>query len=473
MKIDMNSVATILDDVTFYEDAHNRKIVYAEFRNFNNETWLCNVDGDDFKAFLRISYSLVANTDEELPVDPILRRIHDESRIYCKNAKVDIHYRLAGDLHGRIEYFLADAAQNSVQVDANGVRLVNVSNHKFLRRAGTLSQVTPKQSINSIFDLLHPFVNISGDEFKLFVIWLIQAFSSGSHYCVFLSAERGSGKSLLTHVINKLIDPSPAETSTMPRNLDDLETFLANHYLCCFDNIDKISKEFSDIFCVAVTGGTVPRRKKFYDTDMVYLQLHNVIVFNGIGIAPAEEDLAERALFFEMKKLQPTEIIPERELWQSFDTKRPEILWCIFEILSKASKIIGTLNPKKKARMADAYIEMLAIAKVLGLSEDEINGLLDANAKAMGEANLPDSVAMAVDEYMKQHKGRKLHGSSTEVYEKIAAVYSGRKGLLPVSAAAFGRRLKEVTVPLKRAGYRVLIDDTGARYNTITIIREK
>lgn len=473
MKIDTTSIVSILKDVTFYDDAKNRKVVYAEFTNINNERWFCNVDGDDFKAFLRISYANTVNTDEELQVDPVLRRIHDESRTYGQNEKIDVHYRLAGNLYGRIEYFLADSERNIVQVDCNGVKITNSSDYKFLRRAGTLSQCIPKPNQQSIFDILRPFVNISGGAFKLFVIWLIQAFSSGSHYCIFLSAERGSGKSLLTHVINKLIDPSPAETSAMPRNLDDLQTFLSNHYLCCFDNIDKFSKEFSDTFCVAITGGTVPRRMKFYDTDMVYLQLHNVIVFNGIGIAPAEEDLAERALFFEMKKLQSTEIIPEREIWQSFERKRSEILWCIFDILSNASKIIGTVKSESKKRMGDAYMEMLAIARVLGISDDEFNSLLEANIQNMASAKLADPVVVAVDEYMKRHHSRKLHGSSTEVYNRIAGAYSGKCGAIPVSAAAFGKRLNELTVQFKNAGYRVLIDDTGSKHNTITIIREK
>ena len=102
-----------------------------------------------------------------------------------------------------------------------------------------LPQVIPEQTDSNIFELLEPFVNIKGSAFKLFVIWLIQAFSCGAHYCVFLSAERGSGKSVLTHAVNKLVDPSPGEACSMSRNIDDLETLLYTQYATCILNTKR------------------------------------------------------------------------------------------------------------------------------------------------------------------------------------------------------------------------------------------
>jgi hypothetical protein len=259
----------------------------------------------------------------------------------------------------------------------------------------------------------------------------------------------------------------------MPRNRDDLETLLNGQYLVCLDNIDRITKEFSDTFCIAVTGGQVARRKKFYDTNVVYLQLHNVLVFNGIGIGPEEADLAERSLFFSMKKLAPTELVPERELWQMFEMQRPKILWCIFETLSKAMQVISTVKPTEKKRMADAHVSMLAIAKVLGISEDRFDAMLKNSTASTGKIYENDPVTKAIIEYMEQYGGRKLQGYSTDVYKLIKENYSGEKGPLPINAAAFGKQLNQLDVPLKKLGYRFLIDDTGAKGNTITIIKSK
>ena len=82
-------------------------------------------------------------------------------------------------------------------------------------------------------------------------------------------------------------------------------------------------------------------------------------------------------------------------------------------------------------------------------------------------------VRRAIIEYMEQYGGRKLQGYSTDVYKLIKENYSGEKGPLPINAAAFGKQLNQLDVPLKKLGYRFLIDDTGAKGNTITIIKSK
>ena len=474
MKINYDVIYKILDNVAFFGDVHNIRILYAEYQMPSGEWRFSNVDGEDFRAFLRVSYAENTGEDEQLNEQQVIQRLHDRARIYGVEQKVEIHHRVAGNLYDGVEYYLADDEQRVVRIDKQGFRLANESKFKFISRAGTLPQVLPVKGETDIFTLLKPFVNITGAAFKLFVVWLIQAFSGGAHNAVFLSAERGSGKSVLTHAINRLLDPSPGEACSMPRNLDDLETLLHNQYLVCLDNIDtSFSKEYSDTFCISVTGGAVARRKKFYDTDMVYLQIKNILLFNGIGIAPSEEDLQERSLFFSMKKLDPTEIMPERELWADFEAKRPQILWCVFDTLSRAAKIIRSITPAKKARLADAYIEMLAVADVLGISQDEFDSLLADSTRAMHEINLEEPVAKAVKEYMDQADSRKLYGPSSEVYEKIKENYSGSKGPLPITAAAFGKKLNTLDIPLKKLGYRTLIDDTGARFNTITIIKSK
>lgn len=66
-----------------------------------------------------------------------------------------------------------------------------------------------------------------------------------------------------------------------------------------------------------------------------------------------------------------------------------------------------------------------------------------------------------------------VYGYSTEVYRLLKERYSGGKGPLPMNAAAFGKQLNQLDVPLKKMGYRFLIDDTGSKGNTITIIKSK
>ena len=59
------------------------------------------------------------------------------------------------------------------------------------------------------------------------------------------------------------------------------------------------------------------------------------------------------------------------------------------------------------------------------------------------------------------------------MFNKIRASYSGSKALLPQTVATFGKKLSQLEAPLKAAGFSILLDDTGAQHNTITIIRAK
>lgn len=473
MKIDYEVIDKILQDVDLYEDWYDSSIVYAEFTKLNGQPWFCSMDGETFKGYLRLMYCKLADTDDELTVAPVLRRLHDILRQNDEHERVKVCYRVAGNLSAGMEYFLADNKRQVVQVDAHGIKTTSKKKHKFINRAGTLQQVAPLRGESDIFTLLQPYVNLSGDNFKLFVIWLIQAFCDQTHYSLFISAERGSGKSVLTYIIGELLDPSPSVKCLMPTSLDDLETLLSNQYLCSFDNVSTISKDYSDRFCVAVTGGTISRRKKFFDSDMVYLPVNNVIVLNGIDIAPSESDLAERSLFLALKKLRSNELKSQAQLEKAFTSDKPYILHEVFSTLSKAMKIYPQLMPKNPPRMVDAYTEMLAIALALGIKEADFAKMITENTAAMDKARGSEPLIEAVTEAMDSHGKRKLEGTSTEVFKMVRHSFSGKPSLLPPTAATFAKKLSQLEAPLREAGFRILLDDTGAKSNRITIIRKK
>ena len=176
MKIDYEVIGKIMQDVDLYEDWYDSSIVYAEFTKLNGQPWFCSMDGETFKGYLRLMYCEVADTDDELTVAPVLRRLHDILRQNDEHERVKVCYRVAGNLSAGMEYFLADKKRQAVQVDAHGIKTTSNKKHKFINRAGTLQQIAPVRGESDIFSLLQPYVNLSGDSFKLFVIWLIQAF---------------------------------------------------------------------------------------------------------------------------------------------------------------------------------------------------------------------------------------------------------------------------------------------------------
>ena len=475
MKIDWNVVDTILNNITFYTDTHDRYTLYAEYRKNKNCLEFYPIDSNEFHSCLRIWYRHVSGLRSTPNVGEILQYIKDESNFFEELKSVEPQARIAGNLKDGIEYFLADPLRQVIAIRDGRWELTSASCFKFLSTRNFGSQVVPQANNEDLLDLLAKFTNLQGDNLTLFAIWFIQAFSGGSHYGIMLSAERGSGKSTLTKAISKLLDPSEVDTSLLQTKLEDFQNYLANHYLATFDNVREIPTDFSDTLCTAITGGTVAKRKLFSDRDEVRLKLHNTVILNGIGIFPKESDLAERFLYFKLEKLKPEQSKSDYELKKLLEDSRPLILGCVFDLLAKASTIRKKLRPKKPTRMNDAYAEMLAIAIAMGLSETEFDRLITENTKQLNKACLGSPIVQAVTEYMNgPHAGkRKIVESSTHFYEKVKANYSGPKSDLFSRSAEFSKALKAECATLMKAGFSSLVDDTGTTGSTITIIRNK
>lgn len=475
MKIDWDIADKIIEEISFFASVYDANEIYAEYASAQGNICFSELESKEVASFIRMRYKVLAQSREVPKIDPIIEDIKDRACYYGGLPAVDPHTRIAGNLRDGIAYFLAGTDRRVVSVSDGSWAVTASSPHKFLSGTAHHAQAAPVKSDEDIFELLAPCINLHGDDMTLFVLWLIQSFSGGSHYGLMLKAERGSGKTTLTKVVNQLLDPSAADAVVMPRKVDDLHVALASHYLCCFDNVRDIPVEFSDSLCTAITGGTVLKRELYTTRDAAYLYLHNCVIINGINVFPGESDLAERLLMFNMKKLKPRELKPDFSISTYLLEKRPLILGCIFDALAKASVIVHKLNPKETTRMSGAYIEMLAIAVGLGISEDEFHRLISDNIRNLHQACTDSPLVEAVCEYMNGPVAgkRKVVQTSTQLFTNVRSNYSGNKGLLGARAAEFSKRLKMEHDALFAAGFSSIVDDSGAAGSTITILREK
>lgn len=465
----------LLEDVDFYVDATDRSKVYVQYKKDGDSVYFNTYDSEDFKACLRIWYRDLAATSKPLNVTEVLQRISDENLYYGNFEEVEPHTRVAGSLNSFLEYSLADRANHIVEVSNGTWKIKTTSDYHFLTPSSQKSQVIPQATTTPLVDLLAPIVNLKGDDLTLFAIWLTQCFSGGAHYGMMLSAARGSAKSTLTRLINAIVDPSRASVMQLQNKLQDFQDVLASNYLCCYDNLRAIPTDYSDTLSAAITGSTVAKRVLFTTNTIIYMKLLNVIVLNGIDLFPPETDLAERFLYFELKKLSRDNLKPDGEIDKLFRDSRPYILGAIFDLLAKATVTIHETVNIKPTRMATSFCEMLSIAKAMGISEKEFDRLIRENIERLQNACADTPLVQAIVEYMNgpSFGTRKVTLSSTEFYTRVRNNYSGQKTALPSSAAAFSKRLKAEHDALQRAGFSSIVDDTGAASSTITIIREK
>lgn len=475
-----SDVKDIIKNTTFYGDTTDLSLVYAEFCTHQGTVKrFTTIHDSTFLAYIR---GRIRNHGiKKMTASQVIEYIEDYYKTVAFPTKVDTYMRTAGNLRQSsdgtqlVEYSLNDDSQQFVVVTPQGWEVKNSSKHKFVTFPQILPQVIPKRSNSNLIELISKYVNLNGDMLKLFVIWLVQCFSLSSHFALVVSAERGSGKSSLGRLIRALCDPSSVGISTYPNKIDDLQSNLSNSYLAIFDNMSDINKAESDLMCSAVTGATVSKRALYTNGDLYVQKIHSVIVMNGICVFPNESDLAERCLLVRMKKLSSDNMRTESTLWSEFERDKPYILGLIFDTLSLAMGVVESLKNEKLPRMADAYLEMMAIALAIGVGKDEFKTIYEGNKKALEKERSNTPIVEAIREFMNSPlvSGRKASGAVDNLYRQIKANYSGDKRDLPKSAARFSYSLKSERNTLDIAGFTVNLDDTHSDGTHLDIIKKK
>ena len=465
-----------LQYVVFYGDRATPKSYYAEFEDEKEMTIFASIHSEIFKGFLIELSEKLSDYELSLDADPVVKRLQC-SCSYLKNyTKTDIHIRMCGSLYaGNIQYDLQNRSQKVVSIDKEDWRFVNKADDttkKFVTSDYSLPQVMPKRTTESPLTLLRPYLNVNDDQFKLFVVWLCQALSAGSHHALLLLGDKGAGKTSLCNLTMKLLNPFEFTVTHMPSKVDDLLVLLHNAPVCAFDNIEDINNQGSNALCQAVTGSASVKRSLYTNNDLSISRFHNTIILNGIDVIPEKDDLKERLLYLKLQKFTSDNIIREDELWENFENDRPYILGSIFLTLSGAMKMTDEPMPTYKPRMLRAFQEMVLIARALGIPDDEFVRIYNDNVEELKQLGKTKPVIVsAVKEYLCKYNGRKVVKPSEQMYKDIYSDFSGDKSSFPNGASEFSKQLEEHQAELRKENIRLIIDDTGAQCSTITFIK--
>ena len=461
----------IVEDVTFFVDKEAPEVFYAKYVNHVDSVELSRIDSFAFRSYLAVKSTDVTDNEQVIEVERAIKHLQYELSAFKACEEITAFVRIAGDLGSFIEYDLQNANGESVLVTDEGWT-IGEKESAFITTNNSLAQVTPKETTQSPLELLKPFINLTGDDLVMFVIWMIQAFSRGTHHAMLVWAEKGSGKTVLSKMLKAIVDPFRFAVSAIPDKKSDLIVLLYNTWLCCLDNVSDISDEYSDLLCGAISGTASPTRSLFTNLELSVAPLHSTILINGINVVPGKDDLAERMLVVTPKKLKAG-IEQEKKLWASFSEQLPYILGSIFNTLSAAIVEYPNLKITWMPRMADSYVEMMAIAKALGINEDEFCKMYTENKKKLENLRSGSPVVSAIDEYMKNVKGRKVTKGSENMYNDIVSSYTGDKTQLPSASFSFTKKMDEEFNKILKAGYRVFVDDSSSHGSEVTILKKK
>lgn len=356
-----------------------------------------------------------------------------------------------------IYYDLADKEHNCVKISSEGVTIESNKEIMFVNRKNQKVQVKPIIDCEDISILDKHYRFQSEDDRILHIISLVTSFIPNiSHPIVVLYGEKGSSKTTTMRKDRSIIDPANSEIIALPKGIQDLALTLSNNYLSCFDNLENISAEKSNMLCMACTGGGFTARTLYTNDEETIHKFKVPIILNGINVVATKADLLDRCILIELERIPSYERREDSEIYRDFEADKPKILGAIFNMLSKAKQIYPNVQLNRLGRLADFTRWGYAVAEACEIGgENFLNAYLNNQARANQEALDSNPVANAVILFMNQTN--LFEGKISELLTELntIAIQNGidiKSPLWANEANVLSRRLNELKSNLKKEG---------------------
>lgn len=362
---------------------------------------------------------------------------------------------------GSYYYDLTDSNWSNVVISKDGWKVVDNAPILFMRNKNMKAQVLPEKYDDlAIIDKHYRYKN--KEDAILHKVNMVTKFIPDiAHPIDVIHGEKGASKTTSMKKDRSIVDPAVRDVVSMPTSKEDLALILSNNYMPCFDNLDNITAEKSDMLCMAATGGGFSKRTLYSDDDETILYFKEPVSLNGINVVATRADLLDRSILLELERILPEERKEESAIWNEFERDKPKILGAIFTVLSKAMSIYDTVKLDRMGRMADFTRWGYAIAEAAGIGgEVFLDAYLNNQNRANDEAVESNPIAAAIIKLMNDTNRwdgtvARLLGELNRIAERESI--NTHSKLWANEANVLSRRLKEVKSNLELIGIQYTI----------------
>jgi hypothetical protein len=134
---------------------------------------------------------------------------------------------------------------------------------------------------------------------------------------------------------------------TVGGKLDDVAAAAQQQYCLMVDNVSRIDKATSDMFCVISTGGTLVVREYYEQGRTIALKLHRALFITSISPVCTAPDLMTRVVRREVQPVAGGCYVSEEEMRAAFAEARPKLLGAIYTLLSAAMRQLPEVRTRK------------------------------------------------------------------------------------------------------------------------------
>jgi hypothetical protein len=426
-----------------------------------------------YEDWLRIEYyketGRAPNNDS---LNQVLATMKAKAKFQGK--KHSLHKRVALG-KGAFYYDLCDENWRVVKITKNVCKILKKSLPRFTRTRSMKAQVKPL--FDGDINLLRKHMRfVTEADWIICLVYIVSCYIPEiPHPILVLAGEKGASKTTTLKMLKAIIDPSMRELLAMPNNNQDLALTLANQYMPCFDNLETLSTEKSNLLCMASTGGGISKRMLYSNDEEITLSFKRCVAMNGINVVATRADLLDRAIILTLDRIPKGQRKQEKKVWDEFNKDLPNIVGGAMKALSTAMSIYPKVEKANLPRMADFAAWGYAIAEALGIGGDKF---FEAYERNQDHANVQaiESNPVAVSIVALMATNDKWKGTVTELYQKLGVVATLEKinttsKQWPNAPHALSRRLNEIRSNLEQVGITFSIKHMGDA-RRITLVKK-
>jgi hypothetical protein len=401
----------------FFLDQSNDPYVYVPI---NGHYENIQINSSTFKKLLR--KKMQETFDEGISNDAIQQVMGViEGNLIHNPVKRSLYQRVA-KIEGKI---LIDSGRTDwkvYEIDANGWRLTDPETNMFVRERKfqeySCAENTPRVGWDEFFDIL----NITDSEIRnLLKIWLAVALIPDiPRPGLVVNGPPGSGKTTLTSVLRRIVDPCEKPVERFPANdIRSLELKLFQNHIPTFDNLNYINQESSDILCQVITGSLFDQRKLFTDSDTVSRYMKKPWILCGVSVPGTASDFLSRVFIVELGIISPERRRDEGAVKRDLEKLIPGLQALIFDCISDGLSNFNKVRTTGFQRLADSHRYSLAMCQYLQMSEPAIDALWKANKNSQdSETDSGNILTVLIPEFLGSCGGE-WEGTATELHKAL------------------------------------------------------
>jgi hypothetical protein len=348
----------------------------------------------------------------------------------------NLPYPVAFRVHAEESAALVDLGNGkALVIEASGTTKEIDSGIIFPTRAN--NQMLPDPESAGVLEILPELLDLSVDQCRLAVIWLMSLFQQDGRYPILIIiGPRQSGKTRLARNIRRLIDPHTLPLLPLPKGRDELKEAVLDNAILAFDKVGKIPDGVADDL-LALAEGTalsLPGR--------VGTALHKrptILVCEELPDAPA---LMENAIILRLKERPAIKVKDKSSLDRLFDKHHAKAFGSLVRLCSQAFGHLKAVELQTVLKNADLEKWILAVDKGLGL-EGELMIAFANNLEEALSSIIHERPAVRAFQALVKAQGS-VTATATQLLDQIEPFLEGPKDArYPSSGKALAKLLRD------------------------------